>query len=291
MTRDDALSLRSLLFVPALSEPFVEKAHTRGADAVIVDLEDSIAPDAKARARAALPGAVSRIAAHGLPVFVRVNNEPAHLAADLEAAGASAACGVFLPKAEDVAQVRQVSERLHAAEHALGRPVGSIAMVLLLESPLAILRAGELAGCDPRAVALGFGSEDYATVMGVRPTLEAMRVPAQLIAIAARALGLAGWGVAGSIAEFTDLELFGRMAAAAQQSGFTGSIAIHPKQVAVINQVFGVSEEEAREAQEIVAAFDEALAQGKAAVAHKGRMLDIPVVARARLVLARARRP
>ena len=289
MNREQALGLRSLLFVPALSEGFVEKAHTRGADAVIVDLEDSIAPDAKARARAAVPDVVARIAAHGLPVFVRVNNEPAHLAADLEAAGASPAAGVFLPKAEDVAQVRRVGEALHAAEHARGRPVGSIALVLLLESALALLRAGELAACDPRAVALGFGSEDYATVMGVRPTFEAMRVPAQLLAIAARAHGLAAWGVAGSIAEFTDLELFRRMAEGAQQSGFTGSIAIHPKQVPVVNEVFGVSQAEAREAQEIVTAFDEALAQGKAAVAHKGKMLDIPVVARARMVLARAR--
>jgi len=86
MNREQALGLRSLLFVPALSEGFVEKAHTRGADAVIVDLEDSIAPDAKARARAAVPDVVARIAAHGLPVFVRVNNEPAHLAADRRAA-------------------------------------------------------------------------------------------------------------------------------------------------------------------------------------------------------------
>jgi citrate lyase subunit beta/citryl-CoA lyase len=290
MTREDALSLRSLLFVPALSEAFVEKAHTRGADAIIVDLEDSIAPEAKQAARTALAGVVARIASHGLPVFVRVNNEPALLAADLDAACAAGGSGVILPKAEDVAQVCSVTGTLHAAELARSRPVGSVALALLLESPLALLHAPGLASCDPRVVALAFGSEDYATAMGVRSSLEAMRFPAQMLAIAARAHGLAAWGLAGSIAEFSDLELFRRMAAAARESGFTGSLTVHPKQVAVVNEVFGVSDAEADEAREIVAAFDEALAQGRGAVAHEGRMLDAPVVARARLLLARARR-
>ncbi|HOA96067.1 MAG TPA: CoA ester lyase [Quisquiliibacterium sp.] len=290
MNRQQAQTLRSLMFVPATSPQFIEKAHTRGADGIIVDLEDSIAPAMKQQARAALGAAVRAIAAHGLPVFVRVNNDPALLRDDLDAAVQAPIAGVFLPKAEDPAQIAEVAGWLSASEAAHGVAAASTSLVLLLESPLAIHQAGALARSHARVIAFGFGSEDYATLLGVRPTLEAMRMPAYSLALAARAHGLAAWGLAGSIGEFSDLDLFRAMASTARDAGFTGSISIHPKQVAVLNEVFGVSAAEAQEAAEIVAAFDQALAEGKAAVAFKGKMLDIPVVERARQVVEKAKR-
>jgi citrate lyase subunit beta/citryl-CoA lyase len=289
MNRSDAHLLRSQLFVPALSDQFVEKAASRGADAIIVDLEDSIAPAEKERAREHLAGVVTRIAAGGLPVFVRVNNEPMHLAADLESLARAPLAGIYLPKVERAQQVVEVSAALAALERRLGQSQAAIALVLLLESPLAVHAAAQLAVADGRVISLIFGSEDYATSMGVQPTLEAMRFPSQLVALAARAHGLAAWGVAGSVAEFSDLPLFRSMAVAARDAGYTGACAIHPRQVAVLNEVFGANEAEVTEAQEIVAAFDEALRRGAGAVAYKGRMLDIPVVDRARQLLAKSR--
>ncbi len=290
MNRHQAQTLRSLMFVPATSPQFIDKAHTRGADAIIVDLEDSIAPAMKQQARDALGDAVRRIAAHGLPVFVRVNNDAALLQADLDAAVQAPIAGIILPKAEDPRQIATVADWLLACEAAHEVETGSTSLVLLLESPMAIHRAGDLACSHARVAAMAFGTEDYATLLGVRPTLEAMRLPGYSLAIAARAHGLAAWGIAGSIGEFSDLALFGAMAGAARDAGFTGALAIHPKQIAVLNEVFGVSQAEAREAAEIVATYEQALAEGKGAVAYKGKMLDVPVVERARQVVARAKR-
>ncbi|WP_439589104.1 HpcH/HpaI aldolase/citrate lyase family protein [Hydrogenophaga sp.] len=281
MNVQQAHALRSQLFVPALSEQFVDKAHTRGADAIIVDLEDAVAPAAKQDARRALSGVVQRISARGVPVFVRVNNDPELLHADLDAALATPLAGIFFPKAEDPEQVSQVAARTRAA---------GTALVLLLESPVAVLRAAELAACSDDVVALVFGSEDYANCLGVVPTIESMQYPASAVALAARANGRAAWGVVGSLAEIGDLELLGRMARTARHAGYTGALAIHPSQVKVLNEAFGASEQEAMEAAAIVAAFDAAMAQGLGAVQHNGRMLDKPIVERARSLLARASR-
>lgn len=280
MNLQQALAVRSQLFIPALSMQFVEKAHTRGADAIIVDLEDAIAPQAKGEARRALADVTRRIAAHCVPVFVRVNNDPSLLAEDLEAALATPAAGIFLPKAEDPVQARDVAQRLEGTDKCL---------TLLLESPMAVLRAAELAACSDSIVALVFGSEDYCTCMGVRPSIEAMRAPAYAVALAARAWGRAAWGVVGSIAEIADIDHFSRMAAVARDTGFTGALAIHPRQVAVLNEAFGASREELLEAAAIVDAFDKAVAVGEGAVQHNGRMLDKPIVDRARAVLLKKR--
>lgn len=281
MNLEQAHSLRSQLFVPALSEHFVAKAHTRGADAIIVDLEDAIAPDAKTAARAALPGVVQRIASQGVPVFVRVNNDPALLAADLEAALSTRAAGIFLPKVEEPVQVRDVAQRTRKA---------GAALVLLLETPVGVLRAAELCGASAHVAGVVFGSEDYANALGVVPTMESMHYAAHAVALAARAHGRAAWGVVGSLAEIGDLDLLGRMARAARHAGYTGALAIHPKQVPVLNEAFGASAQELHEAAAIVAAFDQALAEGRGAVQHNGRMLDKPIVQRAQALLARARR-
>ncbi|RZL96496.1 MAG: CoA ester lyase [Variovorax sp.] len=280
MKLEQALSLRSQLFVPALSEQFIAKAGTRGADAIIVDLEDAIAPDAKEAARRALPGVVERIAAQGLPVFVRVNNDPALLEADLAAALATPLAGILLPKTEEPAQVLEIAERTRHA---------GTSLVLLLESAVAVLRAVELASASDQVVGLVFGSEDYANGLGVVPTIESMRYPAHAVALAARAHGRAAWGVVGSLAEIEDLGLFGRMARTARHAGFTGALAIHPRQVAVLNEAFGASEAELAEAAGIVAAFDAAVAEGRGAIQHNGRMLDKPIVERARALLGKTR--
>ncbi|MCW5654559.1 aldolase/citrate lyase family protein [Hydrogenophaga sp.] len=282
MNLEQAFSLRSQLFVPALSARFIDKAHERGADAIIVDLEDAIAPTAKREARQALPDVVRRITAQGAPVFVRINNDPALLQEDLEAALATPLAGIFLPKAEDPAQVHAVAERTRKA---------GTGLVLLLETPPAVLRAAELTACDPETViGVVFGSEDYANALGVVPTIESMWYAAHAVALAARAHGRAAWGVVGSLAEFGDLALLGKMASSARYAGYTGALAIHPTQVPVLNEAFGASAQELHEAAAIVAAFEQALKQGLGAVQHRGRMLDKPIVDRARRLLDLARR-
>ncbi len=285
---DRALPHRSLLFVPALEERFVAKAHTRGADAVILDLEDAIADPAKAAARAAVAGAAARLAANGVTTFVRINHPPALASLDIAAAVGPHVVGLLVPKVESAEEVRQVVRAVEAAEAANGRVGPPAVLVVLVETPLGVLRAEAIARADDRLVALGFGSEDFAAAMGVEPTPQALAVPAQLVAIAARAAGLAPLGLAGSIAGFRDAEAFGAIARHARDLGFTGSPCIHPAQVPVLNAAFSPTPAEVDWATRAVKAYDEALAQGRGAVSVDGKMIDVPVYERARRVLARA---
>lgn len=283
---DQALDIRSIMFVPALAQPYIEKAHTRGADAIILDLEDSIPPEHKGGARGAVGNAIELISRH-LPVYVRVNNTPEHLDADLEASVQMGLTGIMLPKAEDPGQVAAVADKLAslAGKAGISDP---IALALLVETPAGLVAVNQLAKAADSVVALTFGSEDYSAVLGVKPSPEAMTVPAQLLTMAARGHGIAAWGVAGTIVEIADAELLSEVARASQQLGFTGTIAVNPKQIPIFNQAFGISSDDLAWAHETLKVFEAGIREGKAAVRHQGRMIDTPVAVRAQRILTRA---
>ncbi|HLX79539.1 MAG TPA: CoA ester lyase [Burkholderiales bacterium] len=276
----DLQSLRSALFVPLADERFLAKAHERGADALLLDLEDSVPPAQKAAARARLPEAARRLAALGATVMVRVNSTPDHLAEDLEAAAQSPVAAVFLPKVESV-------EHVVAAEYLLARSAAKL--VALLESPAAILAARGIAGAGTRLAGLAFGSEDYCGALGIASGAALLDWPAQMLAVAARARGLAAFGLPGSVSEIEDVAAFTQLLEKARSMGFTGCTCIHPKQVAAANRVYSPSAEEIARAKEVVAAFEAALREGRGAFALHGRMIDAPVVDQARAILTRAR--
>jgi citrate lyase subunit beta/citryl-CoA lyase len=278
-------ALHSMLFVPALSERFIANAHARGADAVIFDLEDSIPPDHKIAARDALGSAVARVRPHGLPVLVRVNNLPHLFEADLHAAAAAGVDAVLIPKVDTPDLLREADLLMSRFERDSGRTQGTISFIALVESPLGLLNVAQIAQSGGRLRGLGFGSEDFAAVLGIAPEVEAMSLPAQQIALAARAYGLAAWGLPGSIADFGDLDAFEKLLHKAKAYGFTGALGIHPKQVELINRVFRPSAAELAHAQRVIDAYESALANGAGAVALDGKMIDAPVVERARRLL------
>ncbi|HEY8370496.1 MAG TPA: CoA ester lyase [Thermodesulfobacteriota bacterium] len=282
------MTYRSMLFVPVLEERFVAKAHTRGADAVILDLEDSIAPNAKARAREAVRGAAAEIAAKGVPTFVRVNHPGPLTDEDVAAAVGPHVTGLMVPKVESADQVRAVARAVEAAERSSGRSGPPTVLVPVVETPAGVLHAEAIARADGRVAALAFGSEDFAAAMEVQPTPETLAVPAQLVTMAAAAAGLAPLGLAGSIAEFRDVEAFAAVARHARSVGFLGSPCIHPAQVPVLNAAFAPSPAEVDWARRVVATYDAALAEGRGAASVDGRMIDVPVYERAKRVLARA---
>jgi citrate lyase subunit beta/citryl-CoA lyase len=273
-------SLRSALFVPLADERFLARAQERGADALLLDLEDSVPPAQKAAARARLPEAARRLVALGATVMVRVNSTPEHLAEDLKAATRSPVAAVFLPKVES-------AEHIVAAEYLLAD--SGAKLVALLESPGAILAARDIAGAGTRLSGLAFGSEDYCGVLGISSGKAALDWPAQMLAVAARARGLAAFGLPGPVSEIEDVAAFTRLLEKAKAMGFTGCTCIHPKQVAAANRVYSPSAEEIAQAREVVDAFDAALREGRGAFALHGRMIDAPVVDQARAVLARVR--
>ena len=276
----DLLTLRSALFVPLADERFIARAHERGADALLLDLEDSVPPAYKREARARLPDAARRLAALGATVMVRVNAAPDLAADDLDAAAHSPVAAVFLPKVESAAQV-----------HAAGKQLAPSAarLVAMLESPGAVLAAVDIAKAGGRLAGLAFGSEDYCGALGIASGKAALDWPAQLLAAAARARGLAAFGVPGPLTEIADMEAFSRLLEKARAMGFTGCTCIHPRQVAAANRVYSPTADEIALAKEIVAAFDAALREGRGAFALHGRMIDAPVVDQARATLARVR--
>ena len=278
----------SMLFVPADTDRFLAKAGQRGADALILDLEDAVAPSAKAAARANLAAFVPRLQADaGVPIYVRVNNEPDLLAADLEAAIGAGADGLLCPKVETAEQVVRLDADMRRLEGEAGRPLGGIRVVALLESPLAICNALAIAQSSPRLSGLLFGTEDFGAASGIESAPEGMAMPAQLMALAAAAAGLQPMGLPGTVAEFTDLDAYRAVAMKARRIGMRGSICIHPAQVPVINEVFGGTAEEADRARRLLDVFDASVAAGRGAVAHEGRMIDEPIAIRARRFLQR----
>jgi citrate lyase subunit beta/citryl-CoA lyase len=275
---------RSLLFVPANAPQRWAKAHTRGADAIIVDLEDSTEADAKAAAREMAREAVQALAANGAEVVVRVNNDPAHLGADLEAVVGAGLGGIVLPKVERPDEVTALDQRLAGLEARAGLPVGTVKVAAVVESPAALEQLSAIAD-GPRLIALALGSEDFALAMGRPPLPAVLDFACQQVAYAAAARGLMGLGIACGIGNFTDLDAWVREARRAHAMGLTGALAIHPAQIPGLNEAFSPGEADLEEARAILEAW---AGRTGGVVSFGGRMLDLPVVERARRLLAQA---
>lgn len=272
-------TLRSLLFLPATAEHLLAKATERGADALVIDLEDAIPPDRKAEARPMARAAVAQLAKGGATVLLRVNSEPTLWAQDLEGMPLSQLAAVMLPKVETLAQMENFAKALRTRAIDNGHPPPPIAA--LLETPLGVLAAAQIAQ-HPALCALGFGAEDYAGALGVPPEPAALAWPAHQVLTCAHAYGLACWGLAGSIADVEDVAGFEHTVRAGRAMGFTGSVCIHPRQVPIVNQGFSPSAEEISWAERVVAADEAASRAGRGAVLLDGRMIDRPIVHRAR---------
>lgn len=273
------MKLRSLLYVPASSERFVAKAHERGADAIILDLEDSVALPDKDRARAALAEAVPSAARNGAKVFVRINSEPEMQKADAEAACRAGAFGLYVAKTQSLGRLHLLAFQLEAIEKAVGR--AKMVFVPLVEDAGAVLEARSIARCQ-RVLGLIAGSEDLALSMGAEPLPEVLRLPKLMVHLAAKAEGKASFGTLTTIADYGDLAALDRAAREAKTHGFDGASCIHPSAVAILNAAFSPSPERIAWARRIVDAAETA---GQGAFSLDGKMVDAPVVARARAVL------
>ena len=282
---------RSSLILPINVPRFVEKAALRGADAITLDLEDSVPPAEKGNARRLVQAALALAARGGAEVLVRVNNDPAHLWADVDAAVHPGLDGIALPKAESPEQIGELVSRVEALERARGLPAGHVRLSLALETPRGVLRAESIAAASDRIATLGVGVEDYCLELGVEPSPDGaeMVYPVARVATIAKAAGNQPTGLVGSIADFRDLRAFEASATRARQLGVEGAGCIHPDQVAVLNRVFSPDPDKVAYARRVVEAFEEGLKRGTASVTIDGKMVDIPVVRRAEVILARAR--
>jgi citrate lyase subunit beta / citryl-CoA lyase len=275
---------RSLLFVPANAHQRWAKAHTRGADAIIVDLEDSTQAEAKSQARGQAATALRTLHANGAKVTVRINNDPAHTEADLEAIAFPELAAVVFPKVETRQALEDLSTLIEALEYERGMERLTLKVIAVIESPRALERISEIADA-PRLIGLSLGSEDFALSLGRPPAPLSLGLAAQSIAYAASARGLMGLGMATGIGNFTDLDAFAAEARRSHAMGLTGAMCIHPNQIAVLNQAFGASETEIADARAILSAWETRV---DGVVSLNGRMIDQPVAERARKLLEAA---
>src|ERR1700687_1542609 len=279
---------RSMLFVPVTQRRFVEGAAKRGADAIILDLADSVAASEKARARTRVAEAAGAVSAGGADVVVRLNRPLRMTVRDLEAVIGPGIHTVALPKTESAQHVQLVAEIIDELELERGIALGTTRMLAMVETASAFFHIAEIARAHPRLVALNLGAEAFATPAGTLPEAEALTLPKQTAVFAARAAGIMPMGFIGSIAEFHDLDAFRETIRRSRRFGFVGASVIHPSQIAILNGEFRPTAAEIDHASRVVAAYDTALAEGVGAVTVDGRMIDVPVAERARLLLDRA---
>ena len=247
--------IRSLLYVPANSERFIAKAQERGADAIILDLEDSVALSEKDNARQKLAQSVERCKAGGADVFVRINRPLRMAVRDIEAAANSTAAGLLLSKVEGPEHARLLLELAGECERDADRKEPLKAMALL-ESPGAVFKAEAIARADERIVGLMGGGEDLALSLGAEPSAETLRIPKMMIHMAAMAAGRFSFGLFGTVADFADAPLVRAMAAEARRFGLTGATCVHPSVVPILNEAFSPSADEIDKAKVIVAAAE-----------------------------------
>jgi citrate lyase subunit beta/citryl-CoA lyase len=278
--------IRSLLYVPTSSERFIAKAHERGADAIILDLEDSVASSEKEKARAGLAEAVPAVSRNGAKVFVRINSEADLMFADAEAACRAGAFGLFVPKTRNPNDLIRLDQYLDKIERGRLDPKKTL-LVPMIEDPGAVLDARTLASATTRTFGLITGGEDLATAMGAEPTPEVLRFPKLLVHLAAKAAGVLSFGLLRSVADYRDLDGIKRAAKEARDFGFDGASCVHPSIIAILNETFAPSAEEIDRATRMIAAYEESLAAGQGACVFEGKMIDVPVVARARAMLAK----
>jgi citrate lyase subunit beta/citryl-CoA lyase len=288
MTKPPPPRWRSLLFVPAHVERFIARAHERGADGVILDLEDAVPPAEKETARGMLATSIASITRNGTAAMVRVNHNLRHLGRDLEAAVLPGLTALVLPKVEDGGFVREVADAVTELETEHGLPLGGIRFVLQVETPGSLFVLPSIAGAHPRVAAMTLGPEDYSASIGGVPEEDTLFTPNYAVLCAARAAGILPLGFVGSIGAFSDIPAFAETARRARRLGFRGGLIVHPSQVAPLNEAFAPTAEELDWARRVVEGDRAARAEGRGAFQVDGRMVDLPVVRRAEEILALA---
>jgi citrate lyase beta subunit len=275
---------RSVLYMPGANTRALEKARTLPADALIFDLEDAVAPDAKEAARANVVAAAQSKGYGKREIVIRCNGLSTPWGkADIAAIAKSGADAVLVPKVETAAEVASVVAQLDAA----GAPK-SMAVWAMMETPKGILRADEVAGSHPRLTLFVMGTNDLVKDMRARHT--PMRLPMVtalgLGMLAARAHGLTI--LDGVYNDIQDAEGFRAVCQQGLEMGFDGKTLIHPSQVEPCNEVFAPSAAELEMAGKIVTAFKAAQAEGKGVVTVDGRMIENLHVEQAERALALA---
>ena len=281
-------SWRSLLYVPVNVDRYVEKAHLRGADGIILDLEDSVPPSQKDAARKMVQSAAQKVARNGADVLVRINRELELAVRDIEASVSPLIRALKLPKIQSADHVKLLAELVGDLEAARGMPEGWTRLVPMVETADAFFTIDDIAKASPRIVTVVLGGEDFALDCGFVPDPEVYLYPKQQSLFAARAAGLTPMGLIGTVADYSDLDAFRAVVRHSAKFGFEGASCIHPANVPILNEEFSPPVAAVAQARKIIDADAKNTAAGRGSFELDGKMIDIPVVIRAQRLIARA---
>ncbi|MDG7001974.1 MAG: CoA ester lyase [Nitrososphaerota archaeon] len=276
---------RSNLIMPIIRQDFVEKAWSRSADAVTLDLEDSVPDSKKGEARELIQNSVRLVAKGGSDVLIRVNNEPLYLKGDLEFAVVSGVRGIILPKVETAENVVNVDLAMANLESKQNLRKGGISLTVVVETARGLANALEIAAASNRVESMSVGFEDLCTDLNIaNPSSELFTYTLYQIVIAAKTVGATPLGLAGSIGDL-NTTTFRESAIRSKNLGIRGAMAINPSQVSILNEVFSPTAAEVAESKKIVKAYEASISRQSGAMKLEDRMVDKPVYLRAKDVV------
>lgn len=283
-------SRRALLYMPGDDRRKIEKSTTLDVDCICMDLEDGVAATRKVEARAVIAQAMKELDFGTSERCIRINSIGSGLESfDLVAALATEPDSIVVPKIESAEQVKWVSKHIEKYELSSNKEIGSIHLLIGVETAKGILNLREIAEADKRLEAIIFGAEDYAASIGAKRTKEAMEVLYARQAVVAACAANDIQAIDMVFIDFRDDEGLRLEAEQGAGFGFSGKQIIHPNQVLIVQEAFSPSDEAVEYARRIVETFEASQREGKGAYALDGKMIDMPLLKNAQRVLDRAK--
>lgn len=278
---------RSLMYVPVNVDKYVDKAHTRGADVIQLDVEDSVPPAEKEKARTLVEAAAKKVRRGGADVVVRINRPLSLAVRDLEHSICPDVDGIACTKVDSASHIKLLDELVTELEEKRGMTIGHTKFIAMVETADAFFRIHEIVRASPRIVATCIGGEDFALDNNMQPSGEALFYPKQHMIIAANSASIMPIGFIDSVAGFGDWDKFRKMVRRSRDFGFMGAGCIHPGQVTIVNEEYTPTAEEVEYARKIIKLDKEAAAAGRGSWSLDGKMIDIPIIVRAQKLIKR----
>jgi citrate lyase subunit beta/citryl-CoA lyase len=290
-TNINRLVRRSSLIFPVNVRRFVEKAYTRGADCIIMDLEDSVPKAEKKAARSMVKESIPIVGKGGGDISVRINRPVQEARLDLEASVWPGLTCVNLPKVESAEEVTLRADIISDLERRRNIKEGTVQIAVAVETALGVIKAFEIASSSPRIVTIGVGAEDLTQEMGIHTTAEGRELwyARSKVLMDSYAAGIQPMGLIG-VEPFTwgDPEKMYDAAVQSRKLGYKGAQSIHPAPIPYLNKGFSIPADEVQRMRESILAFEEGVKSGTASVSVDGRMIDIASVERCKRILERA---
>ena len=282
---------RSRLIMPVNVKEFVNKAYLRNADAVVLDLEDSVPASQKLTSRELIKDYIHIAAKGGSDTLVRVNHTEQLLMGDIEATIWPGLAGIMLPKVESAKQVMAVDQVITKLEQQRGLPIGKITIGVIVETAKGYLKLEEIAQASDRIDSITLGNEDFSLDTGIElseETYYGLLIPRIQVVLVARSIGRIPMGLMGSLANFRDYDSYENNAKLAYKHGYLGASCIHPRNVEILNRSFSPAQKDIEHSLEIKELFEKGIKEGRASVALNGKMIDYVHFEKANRIIERA---